>query len=230
MFRHTRRYPPSARSLWPAAISWRFASVAFLLLLAEATVSLTPARAATPNGFITGLGGQLQSIVRNTPADRRPGEFQQLFRQDFDVPLIARFVFGRYWQAATPAQRQELLAVFENYLVSSYSDRLSTYANSGNAPIVIGSRPVEDGVLVSTKVILGRSPTQGGRGAPLAPIKVDWLLIEAGGTYKIIDVIVDGVSMATTQRLEFANDVQRQGGQLPALVAMLRERTASAAR
>jgi ABC-type transporter MlaC component len=40
---------------------------------------------------------------------------------------------------------------------------------------------------------------------------------------QIIDVIVDGVSMALTQRLEFAGLIQRNGGQLAALLASLRE-------
>ncbi|HUC70012.1 MAG TPA: ABC transporter substrate-binding protein [Stellaceae bacterium] len=199
-------------------------------VLAAVTAPSTPGVAADPAAFIAGLGAQLQIVARNVPSDQRPAEFRQLFDQDFDMPAIARFVFGRYWQIATALQQQELLAVFEDYLVSTYGDRLSAYADSGRAPIVIGSRPIEDGALVSSEVIFGRNPTQGGRGAPLAPIRVDWRLTEAGEAYKITDVIVDGVSMAITQRSEFAGEIQRQGGQVPALVDMLREETAGTAR
>jgi phospholipid transport system substrate-binding protein len=49
------------------------------------------------------------------------------------------------------------------------------------------------------------------------------------GTYKISDVIVEGISMMVTQRSEFASVVQRNGGQVRGLIAMMRERTASAA-
>lgn len=205
----------------------RFVLVGAAVLLAAATVPSSPTQAEDATGFIAGLGTQLEFVARDVPTEQRTAEFRQLFRQDFDVPVIARFVFGRYWQIATPPQQQELLAVFEDYLVSSYGARLSAYADSGQAPIVIGSRPVEDGALVSSEVNLGRNPTQGGRGAPLAPIRVDWSVVEEGGTYKIIDVIFDGVSMAVTQRLEFADEIQRDGGQLPALVALLRERSES---
>jgi phospholipid transport system substrate-binding protein len=209
-----------------------FVPVTAALLLAGATVVSTPGAGAgaDPTAFIAGLGAQLQIVTRTVPTEQRPAEFRQLFRQDFDVPAIARFVFGRYWQVATPPQQQELLAGFEDFLVSSYGGRLSAYADSGAAPVVLGSRPVEDGALVSSEVILGRNPTQGGRGAALPPIRVDWRLNEAAGAYRITDVIIDGVSMAVTQRLEFANVIQREGGQVPALVAMLRQQTASAAR
>jgi phospholipid transport system substrate-binding protein len=47
--------------------------------------------------------------------------------------------------------------------------------------------------------------------------------------YKINDVIVEGVSMAVTQRSEFASIIQRNGGQVHDLIAMMREKTASAA-
>ncbi|MGC2523708.1 MAG: ABC transporter substrate-binding protein [Stellaceae bacterium] len=200
------------------------------VLIAVATLAPTPSAAADPAGFIAALGTRLQSVVRDVPAEQRPAEFRQLFTEDFDVPLIARFVFGRYWRAAAPAQRQELTETFQDYLIARYSDRLSAYADSGRTPVVTGCRPVDGGVLVNSEVVLGRSPTQGGRGVALPPLTVGWRLVEEDGGYKIADVVVDGVSMAITQRAEFADEIQREGGQLPALVAILREQTGGTGR
>jgi phospholipid transport system substrate-binding protein len=150
-----------------------------------------------------------------------------LFEQDFDLQQIAGFVFGRCWRLASPAQQRQLLASFEDYLIASYGDRLVEYAERGETPIVIGSRPDADGLIVSSEVPLARNPTQGGRGAPLPPVQVDWRLDAENGGYKIIDVIVDGVSMAVTERLEFAVALEREGGEPSALVALMRARTAS---
>lgn len=61
-------------------------------------------------------------------------------------------------------------------------------------------------------------------------MKIDWRLVTENGTYKISDVIVEGISMMATQRSEFASVVQRNGGQVRGLIAMMREKTASAAR
>jgi len=61
-------------------------------------------------------------------------------------------------------------------------------------------------------------------------MKIDWRLVAENGTYKISDVIVEGISMMVTQRSEFASVVQRNGGQVRGLIAMMREKTASAAR
>ncbi|TMJ66267.1 MAG: ABC transporter substrate-binding protein [Alphaproteobacteria bacterium] len=63
-----------------------------------------------------------------------------------------------------------------------------------------------------------------------SPMKLDWRLVADNGTYKITDIIVEGISMMTTQRSEFASVVQRNGGQVRGLIAMMREKTASAAR
>jgi len=61
------------------------------------------------------------------------------------------------------------------------------------------------------------------------PLRIDWL--EYGnGAHKINDLIVEGISMIATQRSEFASVVQRNGGQVGGVIAMMREKTASAAR
>ena len=82
-----------------------------------------------------------------------------------------------------------------------------------------GSRAAPDGSLVSSEIVRPN-------GAP--PAKVDWLLTEHDGAYKISDVIVEGVSMAVTQRSEFASVIQRHGGQVEGLITALRQKTESA--
>jgi phospholipid transport system substrate-binding protein len=62
------------------------------------------------------------------------------------------------------------------------------------------------------------------------PVKVDWRLIGRNGAYKISDVSVDGISMAVTQRSEFASVIQHNGGQVQGLITMLRERPEAALR
>jgi len=57
------------------------------------------------------------------------------------------------------------------------------------------------------------------------PVRVDWRVTGHGNAYKISDVTVEGVSMALTQRQEFASVIQRGGGQLDALLKVLREKT-----
>jgi phospholipid transport system substrate-binding protein len=54
--------------------------------------------------------------------------------------------------------------------------------------------------------------------------------VSDNGSYKISDVIIEGISMAVTQRSEFAAVVQRNGDQMRSLLALMREKTLSATR
>jgi phospholipid transport system substrate-binding protein len=140
-----------------------------------------------------------------------------LLHEDFDVPTIARFVLGRYWRIATPAEQQEFVGLFAEYVTLAYSNRLSQYRGE------------------TLKVTASLSEPQGWRvisyiahtnGSP--PTRVDWRLTWTDGTYKITDVLVEGISMAVTQRSEFASVIRRHGGQLQGLLTLLRQKTAAA--
>jgi phospholipid transport system substrate-binding protein len=123
-------------------------------------------------------------------------------------------VLGRYWNVATEEQRAEFVKLFEEYIALAYSTRLAEY--TGETLKVTGSRPDADGAVVSSQIL---------RPAGAAPVKVDWRLIGRNGAYKISDVSVDGISMAVTQRSEFASVIQHNGGQVQGLITMLREKT-----
>jgi phospholipid transport system substrate-binding protein len=99
-----------------------------------------------------------------------------------------------------------------------YTARLANFG--GQTFKMRGSRGDSDGVIVSTDVI---SPDS------TSAIRMDWRLVNDNGAYKISDIIVEGISMAVTQRSEFASVVQRNGGQVRGLIALMREKTASAA-
>ena len=177
------------------------------------------AAAADPAAVINKLGNRaLEVLGKNATPAQRAARFHELFREDFDVPGIARFVLGRYWKAATPEQQEEFVKLFEDYIALVYSAQLAAY--SGETLKVTGSRTNAEGAIVASEII---RPT----GAP--PVKVDWHLTDRNGTYKISDVTVDGISMAVTQRSEFASVIQRNGGQVEGLIAQLREKTAAAA-
>ena len=182
-------------------------------------VALAPSAlaAADPAAVINQLGNRaLEILGKNATPAQRAARFQELFREDFDVPGIARFVLGRYWKTATPEQQQEFVKLFEDYIALVYSAQLSAY--SGEALKATGRRPGPEGAIVASEIV---RPTGG------PPVKVEWHLTDRNGTYKINDVAVDGISMAVTQRSEFAAVIQRSGGQVQGLITQLREKTAN---
>jgi phospholipid transport system substrate-binding protein len=194
-----------------------FLTAAFMLLVGAP--GIPAAAAADPTAMVSNLGSRaLEVLGKDATQAQRVERFRQLLRQDFDVPGIARFVLGRYWNVATEEQRGEFTKLFEEFIAVAYATRLAEY--TGETFKVTGSRPEADGAIVSSQII---------RPAGAAPVKVDWRLTDRTGSYKISDVSVDGISMAVTQRSEFASVIQHNGGQVQSLIAMLRQRTGGGA-
>jgi phospholipid transport system substrate-binding protein len=193
-------------------------SAAIALFVGVALSARPAGAAADPAALINDLGNRaLEVLGKNVSPSQREARFRELFDQDFDVPTIARFVLGRYWRIATAAQQQEFVRLFAEYTALAYSNRLAQY--SGETLRVTGSRAEPDGSIVTSEIVRTN-------GTP--PAQLDWRLSWTDGTYKITDVIVDGISMAVTQRSEFASVIQRHGGQVQGLLTLLREKTAGA--
>jgi phospholipid transport system substrate-binding protein len=196
------------------------AATRFLLpaLLLCGFLAAAPVRAADgPTGFINDMGKRAIDVLTSTKSEaERESNFRKLFDEGFDVPAIGRFVLGPYWRTATEDQRKEFLTLFEAYVVHAYTVRFNEY-NNEQFKVDAAKADSDASSLVSSQIVRGG-------GAP--PVKVDWRVVKAADSgYKISDVIVEGVSMAVTQRQEFASVIQRGGGQLEALLKLLREKT-----
>jgi phospholipid transport system substrate-binding protein len=191
-----------------------------LLLLISAAPRAASLNASTTdaNVFMSELWNRAVEVLsKKAPLTERLARFRQLFHADFDGPGIARFVLGRYWRSASQEERQAFLNLFEDYVVYVYGTRLSNF--TGETFKVRGSRADENGTVVSTDIF---GPKGDG------PIKVDWRLVTDSGAFKINDVIIEGISMMVTQRSEFASVIQRHGGQVGGLLALMREKTNTA--
>jgi phospholipid transport system substrate-binding protein len=189
-----------------------FAITLVVLPGAAATPSST-AVAETPPEFISVLGNRGLEVIRSAASvSTKATYFRQMLRQDFDLPGMCRFVLGRYWRIASHRQRREFRRLFEEDLLHFYGTRLSQY--SGEGFLVTGSRTDPAGLIVTSQIIPLRGPR----------VQLDWRLSIRDGFYKISDVVIDGVSMAVTQRSEFSAIIQRNGGQIEGLLVTIRGR------
>lgn len=195
----------------------RFMAAAVVFAAALAVGAPRGMAAPDPAAFISTLGSQaIQVLGPSVPPQQRLARFRQLFHDDFDVPNIGRFVLGRYWRIASPQEQQEFLRLFQEYIVQAYSARLGEY---GGEPFKVTGTRDSDGETVVTSEIIRQDGN---------PVMVDWYLIDRGGSLKITDVYVGGISMKVTERDEFAAVIQRNGGQVEALLEQLRRKVGAA--
>jgi phospholipid transport system substrate-binding protein len=175
------------------------------LALALSLPSARALQATDPSALISNLVGEAIANItdRKEAESDREMKFRALLETGFDIPRISRFVLGRYWNAASDEQRQRFAGLFEEWVVRTYSARFKEY--SGEVIRVIGTRAESE---ISTVVT---SQFSSANGAP--PAKVEWhVRKQADGSFKIIDVSVEGISMALTQRDEIASVADRNGG------------------
>ncbi|MGA7265146.1 MAG: ABC transporter substrate-binding protein [Stellaceae bacterium] len=194
------------------------------LIAGAATLTSSAKASMDPAAFVNNLGYQLQMVNAIASPERRLGRFRELFREDFDITGLGRFVLGRFWWVFDPLERQEFLTLFEDYVVLIYSDRLSEYAGNGYRPKATGSRLAPDGVIVTSEIVRD----SGSFRAPVQPIRIDWRLTVRDGVYKISDVIIAGLSMATNGRSQLEGVVERNGGRAQAILAVMRQQIAAA--
>jgi phospholipid transport system substrate-binding protein len=165
--------------------------------------------------FIAGLGNQAVQILSNKAitATARDQAFLNLMHTSFDLPTIGRFVIGRnVWQAATPAEQQEYLRLFEKLVIQIYSDRFSSY--SGETFIIKDQHQEGERDIVVASHIVRPNTTQ--------PISVDWRVRNFNGRMGIVDVVVEGISMSVTQRQEYGSVLARNDNQIAQLLAVMK--------
>jgi phospholipid transport system substrate-binding protein len=202
----------------------RLSPIFSILVVCVLAVTAVPERAAAlapdaARDFIKNLGKKAGAVFADPSIDqaKRRRELHRLFVQGFDTRTIGRFVLGRHWDAASEQQLEEYLALFETFAVQSYAPRLGDYA--GNRLQVKEARVLgTNGDIIVSSVVAGSTGK---------PIRLDWRVRVRGEGYKIVDVIVDGVSMLLTQRDEFASVIRASGDRLEGLLTALRQRTAT---
>jgi phospholipid transport system substrate-binding protein len=176
-----------------------------------------PLAAATPEQageFMLKLANQAIATLRATQMaqEQRESVFHKLLSEAFDLDAISRFVAGRHYQRMSGEQRTEYHHLFSLFLIKTYARRLSGY--SGETFSVISSRPAdEQHIVVRSRIERPSGPA----------LDCDWRLRAGDNGFRIVDLTVEGVSMAVAQRQDFSAVIAGNG--VGGLLAALRART-----
>jgi phospholipid transport system substrate-binding protein len=167
--------------------------------------------------FVRGFSDRALTMLSDETLDSeaRTQEFRRLLTAGFHLELIGRFVLGRHWRRASESEWAEFGQLFEDYIVASYARQLGEYG--GEQLVIEGGRPKgKSGAIVSSRIIRPQGE----------PFQVEWRLRRGGEGWRIIDVVVEGVSMAVTHRSEFSSVIASRGGTVGGLLDVLRSKTA----
>jgi phospholipid transport system substrate-binding protein len=177
--------------------------VALALALSFATSVFAATPAADARTYVDKVAGDALKVLQTQGLSKsqKSDKLELMFRDVVDIPYVARFVLGRHWRTASPAQQEAYLKAYEPFLIRNYVGRVVRY--SGETYKVTESRDTPDGAIVSMvlKSPDGSSPD----------VVVSYRLSKVEGAFKVVDIIVEGVSLLNTQRSEFNSIVANQG-------------------
>jgi phospholipid transport system substrate-binding protein len=188
---------------------------AFALALSFGLPAFAQSAADKASDFVKTTGNELVSIV-NAPgnAQEKRHRLQQVVDRAVDVDTVARFCLGRYWRSATPEQQKQYMALFHDVLLNNITSKLGDY--QGVKFQVLHAQDREDTQVVSTVVTRPNNP----------PTNVDWVVSQAKGGPKIIDVVAEGTSLRLTQRSDYASYLARNNNNLQSLIDAMRQQVA----
>jgi phospholipid transport system substrate-binding protein len=180
----------------------------FALFALASAATIPQAQAATPaEAFVVQVGNNVIKAAQTGSVE----SFRAVLKASADVDTIAIFSLGSYRKSLTPANKAEYVGLVEDYISRVFSENAQRLA--GQSFETTGSQDAADSVIV--KSVLKYSD---GRTTPVV-----WRLTKRGGGYKIFDVNVEGIWLATTQKTNFVSVLKQNNGDIGALLAYLKK-------
>ena len=193
------------KAIWTAA-----AAMLLSVSVAQAATDVTPPDELarnTANALLEELKTNKESFKQNP--EQLYAVVDRIVLPHFDFDYVSKLVLARYWRKATPEQRTRFQQAFRSQLVSFYGDALLDYSDETvrweDAPVP------EDATDVTVK---SEIVPKGGD-----PIQISYATHLTDGQWKVYDVTVDGISLVTNYRGQFAAEIRRNG--LDALIQRL---------
>ena len=164
-----------------------FLSILFLCISFQAL-------AETPTDFIRTLSDQIITNVLKTKdsQEEKTKRFEEYFLTALDVQTIGKNVLARHWKTATEEERKDFLDAFTDMALKSWADKFNMY--TGQEITFTNETPAQGKNQVFVNSFIQDDPN---------PVSVIWRVSNKNGEYKIVDIIVEGVSMTLSYRNEY---------------------------
>lgn len=190
--------------------------LAFVLGLMMLSAPAHAVDAAKAENFIKNITQQgIEELVNsNVSATEKNARFTKLFNQDLDLDFIGKFVLGRYWRTATPQQRKDFIDVYRKLNIQTWSARFDEFKGKHFEFLGTESSKSPDQIFVNTQV-----PMEEG-----APAQVKWRIKETNGQMRVVDIVIENVSLAQTSRSEYTSYIQKSPNGIDDLIADLRSK------
>ncbi len=194
----------------------------FFIVLSMLCFSASVFAIEAPDALVKRTADDVLAIVK-TDKDIQAGDQSKIFAlaeekilPNFNFDRVSRLVLGKNWTKATPEQKTAFQNEFRTLLLRTYATALSKYKNQ-----TIEFKPLRMVDGANTATVKTEILQPGGQ-----PIGVDYTLAKEVDAWKVYDIVIEGVSLVTNYRGQFAQEVRQNG--LDSLIKKLADKNAAA--
>ena len=171
--------------------------------------------AITPYLFVQETADEAtEALNKRLSEEEKMEKLKIIAKKTFDVKGIGNYSLGTHRKTISDQQKDEYFDIFEQYFLKSFASRLAEYTDPKIR--VDSQKKLNDKYTMVSSTLLATSEK--------AEIKIDWRVVTKNPDNPlIIDVIIEGVSLAKVQREEFNSIIQSNDGNINVLFKTLRE-------
>ena len=171
--------------------------------------------ALEPKDFVQSTIDMASEILSSESSkDEKIVQLRDIAKNTVDIKGIGFYSLGSHRKSLDSDQKKEYLKIFEQYFLKSFSSRLAEYSDP---KIRVDSQEKlnEKYTMVSSTLLAGDDKPE---------VKIDWRIVTKDPNNPlIIDVVIEGVSLAKVQKEEFNSIIQSNGGDIKVLFTTLQE-------
>ena len=155
-----------------------------------------------------------KTLSGNFTKDERIEKLKEIAKDTVDINGIGLYTLGAYRKTITNAQIEQYKILFEQYFLKSFASRLAEYSNPEIE--VTSKKKLSENYTMVNSILVGTEQRP--------EVKIDWrIYTKNANTPKIRDLIIEGLSLARTQKEEFSSIIESNDGDINALFTTLKE-------
>jgi phospholipid transport system substrate-binding protein len=185
----------------------------FLIIILFFNLSYTYAYSIEPEVFVQSTVNRASQVLsKNISKEEKMNGLKIIAKETVDIKGIGFYSLGSARKNLNDSQKKMYFELFENYFLKSFSSRLSEYTNPKievkSKKILNKNYTIVNSVLIST--------------SERPEVKIDWRIYTKNPNDPLIrDLIIEGLSLARTQKEEFASILNSNDGDIKALFKTL---------
>ena len=187
--------------------------VNFLLLFS--LTNYTKAASSDPKQFIQEIVDKAKKIlVATNSQEYKVEKLTEIAKSKVDIKGVALYTLGSYRKNLNEEQKKEYTILFEQYFIKTFVSRLTDYSEPKID--VISAEKINDKYTIVSSILLATDRK--------AEVKIDWRVYTKDPDKLLIrDLIIEGLSLARTQKEEFSSIIESNDGDINALFDKLKE-------